>query len=438
MSTIWESIEERERRVRGTRTTSAMVHASEQIPAGDTLKESFAQRPFISREDLRNIARRQYEGPVTTLYLNFAPPRLARDDRPILSVFHSLRHGSLEARKPYLESLPHTQRLRVPEDLDDIQKFLEGFEPEGARALVIFKSGAPLNRAVPLPVRVADSLTIETDPYVEPLEAIMEEQHRVLVVHVSMEKTFVSIYQLGYEEGIESIKSDLPTGATESRPGKDERHRMTHVLWHFKASARLAERVFRERGCDLVAVMGVESVVKDFEDYLPKSLHDRLVARIHLSPDAGPSQRREALEGALAQQRKKDEEVALEELGFYQGHDRLAAGLEEVLDAANLFLMRRLFLDHDLERAGYVCRNHHFLSLTSGSCPFDNQALLPAGNVIDELVEVARLHGVELMLVRQRPDLLRPYAGVAAILVTAAPLHELRRVKTPAPTLPQR
>jgi peptide chain release factor subunit 1 len=404
-----------------------MVHASEQIPAGDTLEETFAQRPFISREDLRNIARRHHERPVITLYLNFAPERL---DRPeFLTVFHSLQHGTLEARKPYIDSLPHAQRLSVPKDLDDVQKFLEGFEPDGARALVIFKSGAQLNRAMPLPVRVADSLTIETDPYVEPLEAIMEEQHRVLVVHVSMEETFVSVYQLGHEEGIESIESDLPAGATESRPGKDERHRMTHVLWHFKASARLAERVFRERGCDLVAVMGVETVVKDFEDYLPKSLHDRLLARIHLSPDAGPNQRRETLQGALTQQRKKDEEVALAELGFYQGHDRLAAGLEAVIDAANLFLVRRLFLDNDLAQAGYVCRHHHFLSLTPGSCLFDNQALLPTANLIDELVEIARLHGEEVVMVTQRQDLLRPYQGIAAILVTAVPLQELRRVK---------
>ena len=34
MATTWESIEERERRVRGTRTTRAIVRAGQQVPAG--------------------------------------------------------------------------------------------------------------------------------------------------------------------------------------------------------------------------------------------------------------------------------------------------------------------------------------------------------------------------------------------------------------------
>ena len=155
MSTTWETIEERERRVRGTRTTSAMVRAGEQVPAGDTLKSGFAERPFISREDLRSIARQDYERPVITLYLNFSADRVVRADRPVfLTIFNSLRHQALEAQKTYIDSLPHAQRLGVPEDLRDVQDFLERYEPQGARALVIFKSDAQLNRVTPLPARV--------------------------------------------------------------------------------------------------------------------------------------------------------------------------------------------------------------------------------------------------------------------------------------------
>ena len=108
--------------------------------------------------------------------------------------------------------------------------------------------------------------------------------------------------------------------------------------------------------------------------------------------------------------------------------DFLAAGLEMVIAAADLFLMRRLFIGEELARAGYVCRDHHFLSLKPGSCPFDSQPLLSAENVVDELIEIARLHGVDVMVVVQRPDLLTPYEGVAAVLVTATPVEELRAV----------
>jgi hypothetical protein len=429
MATTWETIEERERRVRGTRTTSVLARAAEQIPSGGNLKTAFAERPFISREELRNIIRDHDEGPVITLYLNFSGERLVRDHPLFLTVFDSLRHGELEARKPYIESLPHAGRLRVPEDLAEVHAFLDGFQPDGARAIVIFKQGARLNRVMPLPVPVADSLTIDVDPYIQPLEAILEEQRRVLVVDLSKEKTTVSVYELGYEEPVGAIKAFVPSDSVDaSRPGKVQRNRLTHLQWHLKSSAQLADRLFREKGADLVALIGEEGLVQEFEDYLPKAIRDRLLARLRLSPDDRTNRRRAALEGALAEARTRDEEAALGELGFYKGHGRLAAGLELVIDAANLFLMRQLYLDDRLTRAGYVCRSHHFLSLTAGPCPFDNQPLLPAENVIDELVEIARLHGVQMMLVMSRQDLLVPYEGVAAVLVTAVPIDELRAV----------
>src|SRR5436305_2263867 len=234
MSTTWETIEERERRVRGARTASTLVRAGEQVPVGDTLKSAFAERPFINREDLRSIARQAYDRPVITLYLNFSAERLVRSDRPVfLSIFSSLRHQALEAKKTYIESLPHAQRLGVPDDLRDVQDFLERYEPQGARALVIFKSDGQLNRIMPLPVRVADSLTIDADPYIEPLEAIMEEQHRLLVVDLSKEKTSFSLYELGFEEHLHAITSYVPRSEVElSREYEVQQHRLTHLQWH--------------------------------------------------------------------------------------------------------------------------------------------------------------------------------------------------------------
>jgi peptide chain release factor subunit 1 len=430
MATTWETIEERERRVRGTRTTTTMARAAEQVPEGKTLTAVFAERPFISREDLKAIARQHYERPVITLYFNFSPERLVRADPPVfVSVFHSLRHQELEARKPYIEGLPHAQRLGVPDDLRDVEAFLEGYKPAGARSLVVFKSGTQLNRVMPLPVRVADSLTIDADPFVEPLEAIMEEQHRVLVLDLAKEKTTFFLYELGFEEQIHSIRSFVPSDTVDaSRPAKAQRHRLTHLQWHLKASAQAAERLFRERGCEFIALIGEETLVKEFEEYLAKSLRDHLLGELKWSPEDGPNERRADLEEALRKQRTKEEEAALDELGFFQGHGRLATGLEIVIDAANLFLVRRLVLDNELSTPGYFCRNHHFLSLTPGACPFDSVPLLPSENVVDELVEFAHLHGVEVMLVENRRDLLARYDRVAGVLLTAVPIEELRAV----------
>src|SRR5947209_468181 len=317
MSTVWESIEERERRVRGSRTTSVMARAAEQAPDGKTLKEAFASGPFISRVDVKRIAEQSYDRPVVTLYLNFSPDRLVRADRPVfLSVFSSLRHQVLESKKGYLESLPHEHRIGVRDDLTQLQEFLEGYEPEGARALVIVKSGDQLNRVVPLPVRVADHLMIEPDPYLQPLEAIIESQHRLLVLTVAKDQTIVSIHELGYERYVDMIAEDLPRETHEAfREGKTERHREVHVIWHFKASAQQAERIFRDAGCDMVLLVGEDNIVKEFEDYLPKALQQRLVGHLQLPPDVRPNERRAAIGKVLTERRAKEEGDALEGLG---------------------------------------------------------------------------------------------------------------------------
>src|SRR2546423_12962951 len=154
MASTWETLEERERRVKGTRTTTTMPRAAEQTPEARPLAAAFAERPFISREDLKAIARQHYERPVITFYLNLAPQEGVRSDPPVfISVFHSLRHRELEARKPYIESLPRADRLALPDDLAEGQAFLEGYQPASARALVIFNSGERLNRVMPRPAR---------------------------------------------------------------------------------------------------------------------------------------------------------------------------------------------------------------------------------------------------------------------------------------------
>ena len=152
------------------------------------------------------------------------------------------------------------------------------------------------------------------------------------------------------------------------------------------------------------------------------------MARVQLPPDADANRRRATLDEVLNEQRKRDEESALSRLGYFQGHQRLAAGLEPVINAANLFLTRQLAVNEDLTGSGFICHNHHFLALKAGKCPFDNQPLEQSDSLIDELIEMARLHGVDVMVVSQRKDLLAPYQGIAAVLITETPVETLRTV----------
>lgn len=106
----------------------------------------------------------------------------------------------------------------------------------------------------------------------------------------------------------------------------------------------------------------------------------------------------------------------MNELNHYKPHQDVISGLQEVMEASNLFLLRKLVVSEGLEQAGFVCKEHHYVSLHEEPCPFCNKLLLPATNVVDELVEVARLHGVAVTVVEQKPELLASYSEIAAVV----------------------
>jgi hypothetical protein len=65
-----------------------------------------------------------------------------------------------------------------------------------------------------------------------------------------------------------------------------------------------------------------------------------------------------------------------------------------VLDAVNVFRVRRLFVAEGTDQPGWVCREHHVVALEGGRCPFCDR---------------------ELMLVERAGDRLAPYEGIAAV-----------------------
>jgi hypothetical protein len=388
-----------------------------------TLETAMSAGPMSLRE-LRQIVQQDYEAPVVSLYLNFSPDRLVRADRPVfLSVFESLQHTELERRTEYLQSLTRSQRMRLQDDVAEIRLFLETYRPEGARSIALFKSGDQLVRGLPLTVRSADSLTIDPDPYVEPLEAIMEANRRVLTIELSKDAATVSVYHLGLEQIIDTVKAPAEGQPAQSGRPKDEvqRHFQTHLHWHLESVARLATRAFRERDCELVALVGEAPLLDAFDDFLHKSLKDKLLIKVNPSPGATRAQWRREIDAALDRLRGQEEAAALGELGRYRAHGRLAAGLEAVLEPVNLLLARQLYIRSDLQRPGWICRDHHYLSLQPGRCVFDGTELAPVDNLADELIEVARLHGVDVMVISKRAELLDPFGGVAAVTLPVAP-----------------
>jgi hypothetical protein len=379
---------------------------------------------------IRELAARTYNQPVISLYLDLPPDRHVREPPEYLSVFSSLRHNVLAERREYIEGLPRQQRFQVHRDLDEVESRLHELDVHDARALVVLKSGDELDRVIRLTVGTDDALTIDPDPYLTPLEAVLEAQWPVLVVEVEKEEARFWRFQAGREQPLDRLRAFVPADTVDKgRPGKTQRHRLTHEQWHLRNTVRLATRLLTTDDYELLVLAGDAPVLAELERLLPGTVRERLAGKLHLDPEADRNEWRAAVAAILDEHRGRVEEDALARLGEYRGHGLLVAGLPDVLEALNLFQARRLFVSAGLSEPGYVCREHNYLSLEAGDCPFDGTELQPVENVAGEVVEFARLHGIELLVVQKRIDLLDAVGGVAAVTYGPAATPETR----PAP-----
>jgi peptide subunit release factor 1 (eRF1) len=377
---------------------------------------------MISSREIRALVEVAYKNVVISLYLHLSPEKLVPNAKGLVRSFHSLKSSVAEKRQEFIRLLPRQQKRVMSNDMAEIEAFLGDYPvPKGMRSLVIFKSGAVLNRVMSLPVRSNDKLVIDPDPYVTPLEATLEENERVLAVEVSKERSEFFVYHLGYFQKVDRIKSFVPKDSVDaSIPGRVQRHRLTHLQWHLKLTARKCSRLYSDWSCRALVLMGEQRVSHLLEEFLHETLKESIIGRIYGSHKADYGNAKAEIEKELRTYKEQREVEAVRELTDYNP-DVVAAGLHDVIEICNLFLARRLFISDGLHQQGFVCRAHHYVSLDERQCPFCRAALMPVENLIDEILEIARMHGVNVTMIEYRQDLMSNYDGIAG--VTYVPVH---------------
>ena len=381
-----------------------------------SLLRAMGSQSGVSEEKVRALVETEYTDPVISLYLDFSAEKVAPEPKGLLRSFHSMKTHALDEHKDFIDSLSKSQKATLEHDIQEIEGFLANyFVPQHLRSLIIFRSGQKLNEVIGLLVPTRDALKIDPDPYITPLEAVLEEDEKVLFVECVKQDAKFLLYQLGSVQQIDRTKSFVPSDTVDrSIPHHAQQHRLTHLQLHLKQVADEIYHLYDQGTCDLLALMAESRVAALLDEYLHESLKPKIIARILDSPDADARDRRELIEGALRDHRAAKEAKAIESLHDHRPEE-LVYSLRNVINVLNLFLIRKLLVSETLHQKGFACKEHHYLSLEAGDCPFDNTKLLAAENVVDEIIEVAHLHGVEVLIIKHRQDLLAQYAGIAAI-----------------------
>jgi peptide subunit release factor 1 (eRF1) len=415
LDALREDAEERLRSIEQLTRKRIKRPAKEAPRLARSLAEAQQDGRGITRRELREMAH-PYGIAVITLYVSLAPTDPG-GPKPLLTLWHSMRHTEQEQRNDVIAALPRDAREQLDLDLAEIESFLrDDLDVEGARGFVLFKAGAALNRVMALPVPVPNRMSIDVDPYVAPLDAVLSAQRRALLALVEKDQARFWVDWAGKQDEVTDIESFVPTdNVDKARPGKVQRHRLTHRHWHMRSVAQTIREVVEERECEAIILSGDDPELTEITGMLPKALRDMVIGTFPIVPRMTEREREDRVQAILARRRAEEEAESIADLGFFAGHGMLFAGLPDVVAIADNFFVRTLFVVDDLVRPGAVCREHHYVSLDESECPWDGRPLLPTENVVDELLEMAWLYGVEVIVVRERRDLLEPYQGIAAV-----------------------
>jgi len=374
------------------------------------------------------LSRRQVEmlrqfqpGPdvVVSFYLDVSPDRYPRREYQVTA-----RNLLREARESLDPALPREVRRAAEADLDRVEQFVGlGFQREGGvRGLSVFAC-APrgLWQVYGLPGPVPDLVVPGRAPYLRPLWLQLHDYPRFLVVLVERAGSRFLEVGGGQVREVESLASDVPPRVRRSgwaglKGRRIERHIDDHVQRHLKEVAGRAATLAEERDCDCLVVGGNPALAQQLLDSLGSPWRERVMGTLPVSAGARPA-------GVLQAVRELHREVsgsrgrkALEELlAEVRAGGRAVTGLAGTLRAVQEGAAATVVVDSDFTAAGFRCPACGHLGLEAGTCPRCARALLPASDLVAELVALALERGCQVERVGDVPrrDRLR---GVGALL----------------------
>jgi release factor family 10 len=300
---------------------------------------------------------------------------------------------------------------------------------QGARSLVILKSGEELNRLIGLPLAIGDVLVIDPDPFVAPLERVLVTHPKMLVAEIGKETARFWTSHLGLRRDFDDLEDFVPSDTVDrSRPREGAAAPADHLDWHLRRAARLADHLFADEGWDELVLCGDERICAMLEEVLPRPLADRLTLVL---PPAEHGEIEREIERHLAREQARREEEAVGQLEEARGE---GAGRGGAPGGA-----RRRQPVPRAPAAARRSRGAARLRLPAPSPPRARGRHLPllrpgagAGGARDRRAPGGGPPSrPRSALVTERPELLKPYGG-AAILRTCTEALEAQQAEPAA------
>jgi peptide chain release factor subunit 1 len=340
----------------------------------------------LDQEFLRRLAGWTANGaPVSSLYLDVDGRRSPRKQDYEVRAEELARHLRDQAT-----DLPKGSKAAVAKDAERMLGFIRSLDRGPTRGVALFScSEGGLWEEVLVSRPLRDLAVVAEQPYVMPLEALVETYQSFCTVIVDREKARIFLSNLGRNQEATDVFDDVPGRHDQGgwSQARYQRHIEEHVGKHLKHVADVLLEFFKRKHFDHLIVAGPDEILPQFEQVLHDYLRQRIVARTTLAMTASVN---EVLTRILAIEEEVEAERERKTLDRLRGDaaaGRAAVGgLDPVLSALNNGRVDTLVVPFGISHRGLRCSSCGRLALRGKTCSTCGGHMEPVPDVVESAV----------------------------------------------------
>ncbi len=357
---------------------------------------------MLSKADLPDLLHLDTDGhPVLSLYLDMS---VNSDNKRTYGLFLNKQRGhfadSAGARNDHLAG-------KVGAALDRVEGWIDRDFEESNRGVAIFvQLGGDWMQAYQFAVPIENRLEIDEAPVITPLVRLLGSwrHHGVLLVdreHLRM----ISVY-MGRPVREHQVDTQPYPAPHDIRRGgysaRDYQSRKAEEVRHFFKEFAQEVREFDQRyQPDDYVVLGTDENVRNFLEYLPEAVRNRVAHTAHAPLDATSAELLDRLSPALRARDEHHDTDALLRLKERVGQEHYAtAGFARTLEQLQEGKVQTLVVAADVDRRGSRCRKCGFyLAGTADRCPYCGGETRDGVDLIETMVRLAAEHDADVAFV---------------------------------------
>ncbi len=326
------------------------------------------------------------ENYVLSLFLNVSPQERKRG-------------GYLSKFKNLVKSLPEEKISLVKEDIDKIERFLQG-ERESFKKFLVLYSCIKKDLWVRYDLNMEElkeEIIIDKTPYTSPLFDLLDNYQKYGLLLVDKRNARVFLVFLGdIEEYAVVISDDVPGkhkkgGWFALAEKRYERHIEYHVKMHLKEVIDKFDDFLKEKEIRRIIIAGPDEAISELMLILPQEIKQKIIGRTYIEKHASKEEVLQKVNPIIDSYEKMKESMTLSELiTRSRKNNNAVLGIDDVLKYLRDKRVLKLVVPRDYAIEGKVCSSCGFATKQDVDCCKEcGGCVMKVQNLIEKATELA-------------------------------------------------